>query len=75
MPQKGLGDGDYLLGSLALSEHYFGKTASDSPVMVDLGEAQVLVGKVPQLRHRVVQRQGVTLEPVQDLAQAGVVDG
>ena len=75
MPQKGLGDGDDLLGSLSLSEHYFGKTASDSPVMINFGEVQVLVGKVPQFRHRIVQRQGVTLEPVQDLAQAGVVDG
>jgi hypothetical protein len=54
-PQKGpvrhreaLADGDNLVRRLALTEHNFGLTLPEGPVMIDSCEWEIFEGKVPQ---------------------------
>ena len=54
MPQDGLRDRRDLLGRLALGEYDLREPLPDRPVMVDLGEVQVLVGQVSKRGDRVL---------------------
>ena len=45
-------DRHHLLGGLAGAEHGLGAAGAERAVMIDLGEAEVLVGQPAQPRHR-----------------------
>ena len=62
MLQEGLRDRGDLLGRLALAEDDLGKALAYRPVVVDLGEAQVLEGQVAQLGDGVVDAESAVLD-------------
>jgi hypothetical protein len=49
LPKDAFADRGDLVGSLALTEDYFRKGVAQAAVMVDLGEAEVLVRQVTEL--------------------------
>ena len=73
--EKRLGDAGDLFGRLALGEDHLGEALADRPVVVYLGEAQVLVGQAPQLGQEIVFAEPGVLEISEQGPQASLVDG
>jgi hypothetical protein len=49
-------DSGHLLGRFTFSEYHFRHTVAQGTVMIDLGKAQVLEGKMPDALHRLIGR-------------------
>lgn len=62
MLEQGIRYGRYLLWRLALPENDLWKALADGPVMVNLGELQVLVRQVPEMGYYLILAKAVALE-------------
>jgi len=69
------GDGDDLRASLALGEDDFGNSLAKRAMMVDLGEAEVLVGKPPQELERRGNRAPAAADVVEQLRKPLLIQG
>jgi len=64
-----LGDGDDLLGGLALAEHHLGKSVAQAAVVVEPREAEILVGQRTQPVQRLVDGTRAAPDGLEQLGQ------
>jgi hypothetical protein len=69
------GDGYHLLRRLALAQHHLWQVVAEGAVVVQLGEAQVLVGEETQVLQRVLYGRGTGGYRLQELAEPLRIDG
>ena len=71
---EAFGDDGDLLGSLAETEDDLGEAGAERAVMVERGEAHVLIGEVAQASESVVYGEGAAFERLQQFSEFGFVD-